>query len=655
MPTLVQDLRYLPEIDGLRAVAVLAVVLFHSGLGLPGGFVGVDVFFVISGYLITSLITKDLGQGSFSLSAFWERRARRIIPALVVVTLATLMAGYGLLLPADYAALGSAVAVQAAFAANIYYWRDTGYFSGGAEQKVLLHTWSLAVEEQFYLVLPLLIMALFRGTTERRRRRLRFLFSAGIVGSLALSTYAVSKHPAAAFYLLPTRAWELLLGATLVAVPSGWITDRPRVRDVATAVGLAAILIPSLCYTNETPFPGWAAVPPCLGAALVLWGTLLKTEKSPRPFLGKLLAAPALVSVGLLSYSLYLWHWPLFAFATYWALGPLPFGVRLFLVGVSFVLAFLSWKFVETPFRTRRLSATSSGIRAFTGASLAVVLVCGGIVRIMDGFPGRLSPQILAYANGKDDEGFIYEGSVQDIQQKALIPIGSRRSDAPVRVIVWGDSYAMAVMPAFDALLRERGLAGRAATHSSTAPVLGYYRRLRFGLGEDSLAFNDALFSYIETQHPTDVVLVAQWGSYSGKSDAENSASLESALLGTVRRLVSLGVRPWIFLQVPTHSFDVPKALVRAALLGEDISVRCSKPEGWNGLSGEGSHFLTSIESSGARLLDPRPFFLDPTGKYYMVARDGVPLYRDSGHLTTRGARLVILPFLRTSFVQPGN
>ena len=208
---LIQNFRYRPEVDGLRAVAVLAVVLFHAGLGFPGGYIGVDVFFVISGYLITSLIINDLEQGRFTLTNFWERRARRIIPALAAVVPATLIAGWFLLTPRDYADLGKSAACQSVFGANFYFWRTTlgGYFAGAADEMPLLHTWSLAVEEQFYLIVPLTLAGLFRIPGLRTRRVLFALFGAGILVSLLVSLYGVAHYRVAAFYLLPTRAWEL--------------------------------------------------------------------------------------------------------------------------------------------------------------------------------------------------------------------------------------------------------------------------------------------------------------------------------------------------------------------------------------------------------------------------------------------------------------
>jgi peptidoglycan/LPS O-acetylase OafA/YrhL len=285
MQPITQNYRYRPEVDGLRAVAVAVVVLFHADLGFPGGFVGVDVFFVISGYLITSLIVRDLEQGKFTLRSFWERRARRIVPALVVLVLLVSVAGFFLLLPSDYLDLGRSAAAQAAFVANIFFWRETGYFSGGADQKALLHTWSLAVEEQFYLIFPLLLLGLFRFATFRRRRGLLSVISVATLMSFTLSVWAVTSYRTAGFYLLPPRAWEILLGALVAIAPAQRFWTTRMLREVAALCGLSAILIASLVYDSFTPFPGVAAVLPCLGAALVL----VTTERAPT-IVGTLLA-----------------------------------------------------------------------------------------------------------------------------------------------------------------------------------------------------------------------------------------------------------------------------------------------------------------------------------------------------------------------------
>ncbi|HYK43019.1 MAG TPA: acyltransferase, partial [Thermoanaerobaculia bacterium] len=315
------SLSYRPEIDGLRGVAVVLVVLFHAGFGCPGGYVGVDVFFVISGFLITSLIWKDLEGERFTFARFWERRARRIVPALVAVVAATLFAGWFLLLPADYERLGRSAASQAVFAANVHFWLTGGYFAPAAAEQPLLHTWSLALEEQFYWIVPVALFLVF-GARRFERRRSSMILAAigcGIVSSFTLSVWGVAHHPSAAFYLLPTRAWELLLGSLVAFLPMRSQPSQGRaVRELAAIGGVALILLAAFGYRATTPFPGAAALAPCLGAALWIRSNGRETSASPAPTLaGSVLSRPLPVFVGLASYSLYLWHWPFLAFARY--------------------------------------------------------------------------------------------------------------------------------------------------------------------------------------------------------------------------------------------------------------------------------------------------------------------------------------------------
>jgi peptidoglycan/LPS O-acetylase OafA/YrhL len=259
-------MKYRAEIDGLRAVAVLSVLFFHANIGVSGGYVGVDVFFVISGYLITGLILKECDRGTFRIVEFWERRVRRIVPVLTVVVLSCLVAGWFLLLPLDFKELGQSVVAQAMLLSNVYFWRESGYFAQAAEVKPLLHTWSLAVEEQFYLIYPVALVALTRLSRKALVATIVFLCSV----SLILSIYSSYRHPSANFYLLPTRAWELLMGSFLAALP----TQRASIRWLTECLswgGLISILCAACLYGDDTRFPGIAALLPCVGTALVIW------------------------------------------------------------------------------------------------------------------------------------------------------------------------------------------------------------------------------------------------------------------------------------------------------------------------------------------------------------------------------------------------
>ncbi len=649
---LINNFRYRPEIDGLRAIAVLAVVLFHAEFGCPGGYIGVDVFFVISGFLITSLIWKDLESGRFSMINFWERRARRIVPALVVVTLAVLVAGWFLLWPTDFENLGKASASQTIFAANIYYWRNSGYFAWAANEKPLLHTWSLAVEEQFYLVVPGLLWLVFLLHWLRTRKGVVGLLLLVWVLSFVLSVYGVARSPTLTFYLLPTRAWELLTGSLLafVSFPIA-LARRQYAREVLASVGLALIVIPIFVYTQATPFPGVAALAPCLGAALFIWANTsnASTDNSaiPPSFLGKCLAWKPIVFIGLISYSLYLWHWPFLAFGHYSTLVPLSAGYRAAIVGLGFFCAILSWKFVETPFRERRIGASRKSMFAFAGAGLSAVFVLGLICVLRQGFPAHLSVQAQKFVAASTDMAFINELMPTDVRAGRLVKIGVADPKVRPTILVWGDSHAMAALPAIDEFLKEKGRAGRAATHSSTPPILGweFTNQPNLTIAPDLDDFNNAVFSDIQSQHYRDVMLIARWSAYAKES--RYTSEFDAALLKTVQSLVKIGSRPIILLDTPDPGFDVPKALWLSTMSRANIESLYKKPSRTEAFDYFTPDALTALRAAGAEILNPKTKFLDSTKQRYIIEKEGIVLYRDSNHLSVAGAIKILLPYLR--------
>ncbi|MDB5622017.1 MAG: acyltransferase 3, partial [Devosia sp.] len=287
----------------MRSLAIVPVVLYHAGVTLlSGGFVGVDIFFVISGYLITSIITRELDQNRFSIIDFYRRRILRIVPLLFIVVLAVLVAGHFVLFPFELQALGETAAATALFVSNIYFYLTTDYFDAPANGIPLLHTWSLAVEEQFYIVFPVLLWALHRWA----RPYLVPVLVALVIGSLALSVVGTQLARIFTFYMLPTRAWELGVGALLAVVPMAPIRSRLW-REVLGWAGLVLVLAPLFYLTEASAFPGLNALPPVLGAALLIgWGE--------GTMVGRALEWRVLVYLGLISYALYLWHWPVIVF-----------------------------------------------------------------------------------------------------------------------------------------------------------------------------------------------------------------------------------------------------------------------------------------------------------------------------------------------------
>ncbi len=419
--------QYRPEIDGLRAVAVLPVILFHAGIeGLSGGFVGVDVFFVISGFLITGIIARELAAGDFSIVRFYERRARRILPALFLVLAASSVAALAIMLPYELKAFGQGLVAVALFVSNILFWQQSGYFAAASELNPLLHTWSLAVEEQFYIIFPLVLMALWRW----KLRAVWMVLATLTVCSLLLADYASTRVPSANFFLLPTRAWELGIGALLAL----WLMRRPQpsgiLAEALGLAGLAAIAVSVLLYGPQTPFPSFHALLPVLGTAAVLYAA------QPATLAGRLLSWKPAVGIGLISYSAYLWHQPLFAFARLTApeTEP-PLWLMLLLAGASLGLAGLSWRFVERPFR-RKDGFGRGAVFSMAAAGNVVAIIFGFLFVQTAGFPGRYpEPYRPLIAMGDPEYGQYVRTAYNALQGKAF------SEDRPNLMIV-GDSFS---------------------------------------------------------------------------------------------------------------------------------------------------------------------------------------------------------------------
>src|SRR5438045_534304 len=366
---------YRPDVDGLRGIAVVPVVLYHYGVpGFGGGFVGVDVFFVISGYLITELIYAEMRAGRFSIVHFYERRIRRIFPALFALLFFVTIAASVLLFPRDLRQYAKSLWATAVFGSNFSFWRQAGYFDTAADLKPILHTWSLAVEEQFYLVWPAILFGLVYLGRAVSRWRMIVVICTILVLSLAESVRELQSAPTAAFYLLPSRMWELMLGAVLA------VADLPRtgslmIRNALATAGLVLIAWAVCTYNADTPFPALAAVAPCLGAALLIY---TGEEGGTAP--SRILSTGFLVFVGLISYSLYLWHWPLYVFARYYIDRPLSPPLAITLMLVSVLLGWLSYRFVEQPFRARKAFFSGRRLFAMAGAAIAFATAAGIVV-----------------------------------------------------------------------------------------------------------------------------------------------------------------------------------------------------------------------------------------------------------------------------------
>ncbi|MGX2735935.1 acyltransferase family protein [Escherichia coli] len=374
------NIKYRKDIDGLRAVAILPVLLFHVGYsGFSGGYVGVDIFFVISGYLITKILINDINNGTYSLLTFYERRIRRIIPALTCVILFVLIASPLFLAPDNYSFLPKEIIGTLLFASNIVSFLKSGYFSTDAEQRPLLHTWSLGIEEQFYIISPIVLFLSFKYF----KSRVGLILSLFAIVSFAFSVILTKNHPTASFYLIPTRYWELSFGALAAAGVFKKAKGR-RQNEVLSILGLLLILFSIFTFTSKTVFPGYAALLPVLGATLII----LNAEDT---LVGKMLALKPLVFIGVISYSLYLWHWPLVVFSHDKYIIDLNLS-REMLVVLSILIAWFSTRFIEAPFRNKQ-SYDRTRIFKYSSVAYSLLFLTSLAIWPLKGWTDRLSDE----------------------------------------------------------------------------------------------------------------------------------------------------------------------------------------------------------------------------------------------------------------------
>jgi peptidoglycan/LPS O-acetylase OafA/YrhL len=649
---------YQPHIDGLRALAILSVLFYHAKMGCPGGYVGVDVFFVISGYLITSLILKDLHANQFSLVAFWERRVRRIFPALAATVLVTLIASCFLLLPEHLEKLGRSTVAQVLLAANFYFWRTTNYFGGPNDEKPLLHTWSLAVEEQFYLFFPLILIWLFRRTAFRQPRVVVAILLAWFATSLGIATLGVKYEPYATFFLLPTRAWELLCGAIVAVLPKEALPISRTTREIVSWLGLVGILLPVCVYSDTTSFPGIAALPPCLGTASVIWANTPANRADGIPLKrtlpAVLLSLRWVTFIGLISYSLYLWHWPIFAFANYWKTTSFSQLTIWSLIGVSFVLAILSWNYIETPFRKRTFCKTRTGIFSFAAVAISVMFLLGTGVVFNHGLPGRIplkAREILAAVQSDNKARLHFNkwdknlSGPEQIKEDELPRFGIKDPKVPVTVLLWGDSHAGRAIPVFDLLCKQDRMAGCAIVTYSTPPLLNTDYHLKLG-ARDPITISAEAVKYVKDHRIPNTFLLAYWSSY---ERIGGRGKLEMSLKTTIHELQATGTKVWVILDWPDYDNDVTKTLVRKIIYPQFSWPVALRTEIEHRRRNRALYDLSAGDSD-AVFLDPAPFLFNSTNGTYKITDSGFPLYSDNNHLSLQGAKIALLPLLRSVF-----
>lgn len=571
-------MKYRREIDGLRAVAVLPVIFFHAGFKVfEGGFIGVDVFFVISGYLITTIILADMNKGKFSIVTFYERRARRILPALFFVMFCCLPFAWLWLAPSHLDAFCQSLTAVSLFSSNILFWKESGYFATAAELKPLLHTWSLAVEEQYYVLFPLFLMFLWK--LRKRWIFVSLLFIA--VVSMAGAQYGAYYYPSATFFLLPTRGWELAIGALIAFYflykkeQEGLIRSHKLLSELFGLLGLGLILYSIFAFDKTTPFPSFYALIPTIGTALIIVFSTSETA------VGRFLGAKPMVGVGLISYSTYLWHQPLFVFARHKSVSDPSVGLLLVLSGLSLGLAYISWRFVENPFRNKVI---------FNRKKVFVFSVVGSVFFATVGLAGHLTagfPERFGFPDGLTES---FERSIPsgDCFDKSGIPAADDwycalgQEGVEPSFVVFGDSHVISLFDAFDVAARNLDLSGVFTGASGCTPFLGVHALRKDQKDKNCFELNRRVFDYVIEKNIKNIFLVARWsyytdGGYNGEDYSYiglNEDSLKTkinsrdafvyGLNKTVNEYKKYDVNIYIVSQVPQQDIEPVDAYQRA-------------------------------------------------------------------------------------------
>ena len=655
-------MKYRRDIDGLRCLAIVPVVLCHAGADyFSGGFIGVDIFFVISGFLITSIIRQEIQQNTFTIAGFYERRCRRILPALIAVLLASFVVGYFVMLPGQYADFGRSAIAALLFVSNGFFWRQTGYFAPVAEWMPLLNTWSLAVEEQYYILFPIFMLVARRWLIPRQLIAIGVVFAA----SLLISIYGAYYKPSAAFYLTPFRAWELLLGVLIAYWPSPMLRQR-WLREVASSAGLLMLLVPIAVYDTRTHFPGLAAVVPCFGT-----GILLVTGKTGPSVVKSVLENRVLVFVGLISYSLYLWHWPLFVFTRLrFAQTELSPGLATLGTLLSVFFAVVSWRFIERPFR-RREAFDRARIFRYSAVSVLFSLSISGAVYFSGGIPGRVVPEALAFEGASKDIDPLRQRCPSRVNDPSCRFAG--QDSAPVSFALWGDSHGAAFRPALEEAMKGSGRRGILIWLGGCPPLIGAekigdpdFEECRV-FREQTIDFLTDPDSSIET-----VFLSARWlaaatgilaevgGSYVHliKDDQsedlgpeENRRVFARTLKRTIDKLRAAHKDVVLVGGIPEVGWDVPTLLALSAQHQVGLPQSISRSETEKKYDFVDRAFTDMAQRDGVAFV-PVWGLLCP--EHCLIAAENRALYSDDDHLSLFGAKRFLGPALKQRFESSG-
>ena len=638
-------LTYRPDIDGLRAIAILAVILYHAEIpGFGGGYVGVDVFFVISGYLITQLLAGSADKPLRArLKDFYLRRARRILPALFTTSLIVAAAAAGIFLPWTLANFGRYLAATPVFWTNVTAWvTGAGYFGSKEVHIPIAHFWSISIEEQFYLFYPLTFAFICRYAPRRQRQALIALAIVSFAGCIWGSYHASVAN----YFLAPSRAWELLLGGVLAA--SGQRSLKSQIANELLAVAaLVTLAFVTYRYGATIRFPGWYAIAPCAASAI-----LIQTGRQQSTLIGKLLSLRPIVFTGLISYSLYLWHYPVLVLASYYFLQEFH-GFRLgMLIASIYMLAVASWKWIEMPIRKRQFLKSNRRFASWALIVSIVILGTGILFWKSDGLPWRFPPETRVPGNA-----WLWEGDFQPkcenisfdkIAAGRLCSLGPQDEDA-VRGVLWGDSHAMALLPAYEQLAKLHHMRLYIAVRSSCRPLVGTINKLWSEAGRKKcFDFNAAVAQAVRQLDPRLLILNAHWidedadlvvSQSSTDADPEDS-NFKRGLRETLRATASSKRSVCVVLDVPKFKYNLLTALgvARKRGIAEDF-LRLTRAEAQEQFSGPERDIRALARQRMLRYVDPKDLLC--RGGSCIFEANNELLYGEGDHLSWAGAQFV--------------
>jgi peptidoglycan/LPS O-acetylase OafA/YrhL len=620
--------KYRADIDGVRAIAVLSVLFFHFGFyGLSGGYIGVDVFFVISGYLITSIILTDLDKDTFSFKKFYEKRMRRLFPALFAMIFVSFLAGYYIFMPEEFSAFAQSAVATAIYVSNFFFWMKSDYFSGPSELKPLLHTWSLAVEEQFYFVFPLFLVFAYKWFKKYLLHLLVVLIICSFLGGLFTIFYSASS----AFYLSPIRFWELLVGSLLAYLTHNEILKQARYPKIGSVLGLLLIVVSLLLLDKTSLFPGGWALLPVIGTTLLIYSGpnsgLVSVILQSRPF----------VYIGKISYSLYLWHWPVVVFYGYWLMDSFEIKDQLIMIVVTVLLSLASYYVFEKPFRKTKgqshfYKALSSTIMVSVG-----IIALGLFVSMNKGLPERFGQAIQLqekYSDEKEKNRSCFLKSSENFT--AFTPElcriktneNNKNNKNNKNIVLWGDSHANHLYHGFSQYIPSSSYNFLYFANAGCPPILDVSVKNRPNCQRN----NHSFYEYIQKEKVDTMILAASWFFAQSQSGVELSK-----LVSTVQKLRDANINVIVINQLPIYSISNPSYLLARLTerdaLNKDYAIAPAR-----GLTVLNE---VTIAAKDAQLVNLHEAFCSDDGKCTLY-KGGQLMVVDHAHLSKAGSEVAV-------------